>query len=355
MKFSQWLVEHESTTAKTGLYPLGYGGIGLYPASYMMTQGPDAFYYMSVDERFLELLDGVPHDITHIPGEPSHYDTTPGEGPPWDITKIKEVHLHEMPISKFELQGKWDQKSPKYGYNKQDIGILTNQRAVDKIHRKWSNTKQNFDFYFLRSREGAKHIEVGEVTPEWVRENLAVNIQPNPDAITIIFTNNRGTEKIPMTAWAIAHRMGHAVRRLDHWQRYVSDQITRDFKEILEYVYGYERTYGRNDEPQLRALAYAVGSMRSARTRSLLNFYEFPYELLAQYITTGKIRFNPLPKFLILKNKMAWGRPAPETRSAKVHSDDLAEWSEILQGHAKTYEYYLDEVFNGLDGRIFVM
>ena len=90
-----------------------------------------------------------------------------------------------------------------------DAGILGNHKAVEKIHKKWSNTKQNFDFYFIRDQKAFKFVQQGEVDQDWVKKNLGEDIPPNPNAITIIFTNNTGVEKIPMTAWMIAHRMGH--------------------------------------------------------------------------------------------------------------------------------------------------
>ena len=135
--------------------------------------------------------------------------------------KTFRQYLTEMPITQFQLKGSWDPEAKrKYGYSPQDIGILTNQKAVQKIHKSWSNSKNDFEFYFLRSFKASKHIEVGQVTPEWVKENLEVEIEPNPENITVIFTQNTGTEKIHMTAWALAHRLGHAIRKVKEFEIY---------------------------------------------------------------------------------------------------------------------------------------
>ena len=272
-----------------------------------------------------------------------------------------------MPISKFQLMGQWEPDAKRaYGYDRQDVGILTNPAAVDKIHRRWSNSKNEFDFYFLRSSKARKHVDVGQVSPEWVKENLEIDIQPREDAITIIFTQNTGSEKIPMTAWTIAHRLGHAIRRDKIFEEYLAKEVTNDFRELLKEVYGIDKMSGyRSGEGygesyqrlmgNLRALAHAVGTMRSARQGNLRNFFEFIYELVAQYIITGGIKFNPIPKSLLLRKKMAWGRPAHKTSRSKL--DDMAhdEWNEILRGYADKYEHYLDSVFSGLEGKIFVM
>lgn len=351
MNFSQWLVEHEGTGAKTALYPMGYGGIGLYPPSYMMNQGADALYYMSVDERFLELLDGTPFDIRHIPGKPSHKDTTPGEGPPWSIKKIKETALNEMPINKFELMGNWGPKDRKYGYNKQDIGILTSPKGVQKIHKKWSNSTNDFDLYFLRSAKAYKFIEEGERSAAWVKENLGVDIQPNPNSVTVIFTNNKGTEKIEMTGWMIAHRLGHAIRRTQKWEELITNELYKDLKPIVDNVYGLQH----GELPVMKAIAHSIGTMRTAREQNLFSFYEFAYELLAQWITTGKITFNDLPQCLKLDKRQAWGRPNPTMVCSRVPRDELLEYSETLKNQAEKFEYYFDWAIGALNGKMFVM
>jgi len=273
-----------------------------------------------------------------------------------------------MPINKFQLMGQWEPEAKRaYGYSRQDIGILTNPSAVEKIHRHWSNSKNDFEFYFLRSSMARKQVEVGEVKPDWVKENLGIDIEPKESAITVIFTQNTGAEKIPMTAWTIAHRLGHAIRRDKIFEQYFAKEIMKDFRELLKEVYGIDKKFsyapgggygGGNsqiDEKDLRALAHAVGTMRSARQNNLRNFFEFVYELVAQWIITGNVKFNPLPKSLLLRKRMAWGRPSNDTKRSKL--DDIAheDWNETLRGYADKYEHYLDSVFSGLEGRIFVM
>ena len=282
---------------------------------------------------------------------------------------FKDWLLNEMPISKFQLMGQWGPDAKRaYGYSKQDTGILQNPIAVNKIHKHWSNTHYEFDFYFLRSNKARKQVEVGAVSPEWVKQNLGVDIQPREDAITVIFTQNTGAEKIPMTAWTIAHRLGHAIRRDKIFEEYFAKELFRDFRELLKEIYGIDKQrqqsmggygYGFNprqdDEKELRSLAHAVGTMRSARQGNLRNFFEFTYELVAQWIITGRIKFNPIPRSLVLRKRMAWGRPANDIRNSRI--DDMAheEWNEMLQGHANKYEDYLDSVFSGLVGKMYVM
>ena len=92
--------------------------------------------------------------------------------------------------------------------------------------------------------------------------------------------------------------------------------------------------------------------MKSAREGALLSIYEFQYELLAQFLLTGHIKFNPLPQSLILK--YAWGRPS-DVKRASMSKEELDDFNDYLEGVASTFEYYLNECVNAMTGRIFVM
>lgn len=276
---------------------------------------------------------------------------------------FKEHIFSEMPIKGFNLIGQWGPEAKRrYGYNNQDTGILENPKAVNKIHKHWSNTKYDFDFYFLRSYKGSKYREEGQVTQDWVKENLGIEINPKEDHITVIFTNNMGAEKIAMTAWTLAHRLGHAIRKEKIFEEYFVKQLNKDFNEILKYVYGLDPLDKNNypfapyyyENKYKKSLFLAVGKMKSARENNLRNSNEFIFELVAQYIITGKIKFNDLPRSLILDRKVAWGRPNYKLKNI-VDEDVYQEYNAQLHNNAQVYEHYLDNVFGALVNKIFVM
>jgi hypothetical protein len=114
MNFKEWLITEAQEGSKTGLYPLGYGGIGLYPPQAYLTKSADAIFYLSIDERIykgkdhqrikkiphpsitkLNLGDGPIWDITHLKGKPTHKQgkdlaASNGDKGIWDISKIKK-------------------------------------------------------------------------------------------------------------------------------------------------------------------------------------------------------------------------------------------------------------------------
>lgn len=96
MNFREWLLgEGSNPGAKTGLYPLGYGGIGLYPPSWYPTRSADAIYYLSIDERIYKGKDGGKFDITHL--RPKSDETmNRGDDGTWDITHLKGRPTHKV-------------------------------------------------------------------------------------------------------------------------------------------------------------------------------------------------------------------------------------------------------------------
>lgn len=81
--------EDRRTGAKTGLYPLGYGGIGLYPDSDYMTHSADAILYVTQDRRLYHNGDNHPFDITHIAGHKQWGDKiNSGERDPFPIHQL---------------------------------------------------------------------------------------------------------------------------------------------------------------------------------------------------------------------------------------------------------------------------
>lgn len=110
MNFKEWLlIEGSNPGSKTGLYPTGYGGIGLYPPQWYLTRSADAIFYLSVDDRiynfknhklqnkYLNFGDKGLWDISKLEG-PKDTPKTPdkhgmatnnGEGGMWNIKHIK--------------------------------------------------------------------------------------------------------------------------------------------------------------------------------------------------------------------------------------------------------------------------
>lgn len=275
-----------------------------------------------------------------------------------------------MPIQVKTL-GNWEDKDKRYRWDKPSIGLLTNPVGVQKIVQKWSRLPQQFNAWMLKGPGASKHVEIGEVSPTYLMDNLKLKIVPNPtqldeinidpNAINVIYTQNVGTEKGPMNYWTIAHRFGHTVRRKNQTWDYFTRELEKDILNLMQSVFGrqpskedmYGQYYNAKGQQFLKQFANALGTMGSARKGQVRDFGEFPHELLAQYIITGKITFNRLPFKIV--DRYAWGKPQHIRPQWALKQDDFEQWNEFIVHMEEKYQQLLEEILESSVGKIFIM
>lgn len=275
---------------------------------------------------------------------------------------LEEDNLEEMPIQQFKTVGDWSKRS---SFSSDiDRRLLTSPKAVEKIHRQWEKTPYDFDLFLVNSPKVNKQQfrEQGEVDLDFIRNEVKLTPEefpdPNPNAITIIFTGNFGDERNMASGWILAHRVGHAFARgrnsstREIWEVY-TNRLERIFVDILHDVYKIQvrtntRPFLKMDV--LKLAAQQIGTMKSARDGNLRNWYEFGYELFAQYLLTGKIKLKPLESRLVTKIKN-WG-----------HKETIGSEEGFREDHNSNLPYYEDELENAINdvlgsaiGSIFLM
>lgn len=92
LRFSKYVLLKEASTrtaAKTGLYPLGYGGLGNYPDAWWIPAAADAMLYITQDKRLYHNGDNPPNSITHLPGHKQYGDkVNNGDKEPFSIQHV---------------------------------------------------------------------------------------------------------------------------------------------------------------------------------------------------------------------------------------------------------------------------
>jgi hypothetical protein len=276
--------------------------------------------------------------------------------------------LREDSVENIELKGDWDAKQ-QYGWSKADTGILKSPLGLEKIKTKWK-IDQPVDIYLVKGKHASKFVELGKVNYDFIRNEMKLDVLPDSDHITIIYTQNTGAEKIPATPWTLAHRFGHALARVNGMGRRndqyksIEEAVDRLFETIADEVYGTdisdisERDYFRPKVSQenrkiRKELGHALGAFKSARDRHLRADFEFVNEIIAQYIITGKIKLNrDFPKVLPLR--YAWGQPTGKWRK-RLTEEDKADLDNYLSNTERELEYHIDDALNAAIGDIFVM
>ncbi len=279
--------------------------------------------------------------------------------------------MHEMPISSFQKIGSGWKTGKGHNYDPASIKLLSDPKSIEQLHKRFQGAKHNFDLYFLRAPSASKQSETGIVTPEWVQENLKVNVLANPSAITIIFVGNTGSEKVPMTPWIIAHRIAHAIDSTRYGQEEYKKAIAKfeyEFKLILKDHYRFDNF--RDEKKKADALAMlfnAIGTMRSARLGKITRYREFYHELFAQHLLNKKavtpeeldygygedqgvsIRFNSLPRMI--------GKARGNNYYNQYHDDELMQdhINEKLRSMASWIELEFNKILDAHTGKIMVM
>lgn len=272
--------------------------------------------------------------------------------------------LFEMPIKTFKTIGDWGRESS--FKSPVDRKLLTHPKAIEKIKTQWNKTPYDFDIYLVNDKRVNREEfrEVGEVDLNFVRNKLKLTKEELPDppenVITIIYTNNRGANRYMASGWILAHRLGHALRLGEsssswHWNEF-TDSLEARFREMLKEIYGIDlrNSYGVDSSKLLKHFAEHLGTMKTARDKNLTSWFEFAYELLAQYLITGKIVFNPIPRS-IMSNYDAYGSNK-KTANYSQYEDARKQYNEeLLPMFAQEFESNLEAVLGASLNSIFVM
>lgn len=268
--------------------------------------------------------------------------------------------LFEAPIEDINHVGDWNRSS---SFDRApDRKLLTNPKAIQKIIKMWEKTPVPFQINFVNHAEGRLWMnrEAGKVSLEELKKNMPRvfdEIKIDPNAINIIYTNNGGGDWVPLTGWMMAHRFCHTLVRSKGDRQQVPtmwdarDILWRTTSQLLaEYglktpeYYDHDRFSPKAKE--ITNFFYAIGTMRSARNRQLSNPNEFFFELFAQYMMTGSIKFKPLPK------QYKSGRIY---RNFRGNENDLEYHDISLETLAETLPEYFEDCLRNLHGSIFVM
>lgn len=282
------------------------------------------------------------------------------------MKKSFKQFLQEAPLGDYKLHGKWDKNSS--FRDPRDRMLLQHPSSIKNVEKRFGNSEYLWNLHFVNSAKANKHTEVGEVSLEWVSQNLGEDVaksveesmNKHEDSINVIFTNNKGSERMNMTAHIMAHRIGHVLRRGKgtpaHLYIEAEKHLLHGVSDIME-LYGntkfnkvnsFDGDYDVKRKQQLTMLYffYNVATFRSARDKNVRDWFEILNELIAQYITTGHIKFNKAPQ--------CFGNSGGRNR-INYCTKEVDEVSEMLETLARDMEYMIDSIFSGSIGSIFVM
>lgn len=277
-----------------------------------------------------------------------------------------EKSLLEAPITDYQTFGNFE-KSSSFRHET-DRKMVTSPKAIQNVHKKFGKTPYDFNLYFVNSAKANRHTEVGKVSLEWVQSNLdpAVgealikNRNVVGDSINMIFTNNKGVARIPLTPFMMAHRAMHAFARENRIRKnynflQVEKYLISQIKIIMEYYGNRNFTvaaeFEKNNRRNQLAMIYLfnqIATFKSARDKNIRDWFEVLNELGAQYIITGNIKFNSPPRCF-------GGGSFGNKQNFCAKQEDMEELSEFVETLSRSMEMMIDDILSSAIGGIYIM
>jgi hypothetical protein len=285
------------------------------------------------------------------------------------MKSFEEYFMTEMALTDFKKIGKWNDPKNRHGYDKQSVAILNSDAGVKKIQDKFNNINiADFNLYFVKKPNASKARELGKVSAEYLKDYTGIEIGkdipvPSEDSITVVFTNNAASEKVPLTYWTIAHRIGHAfdaterrTYRSGSYRATFMNRLDKLLDNILKECYNYnisKSSYNRElifaSKPEIRNFFESIGKFRSARMKKLFRSSEFLFECFAQYLlSNGNLTFNDFPKYIQTSNKKAWGNNIGSTLKLQDEYDAENFKTELIDLMSDYFSYLIGSHINSI-------
>lgn len=288
--------------------------------------------------------------------------------------------INEAPLADYQPLGDFSKPGQFRGADKKLV-----PHPVNKLKTATFFEQTPYDFrIFFSHLSGTKNFaqEFGAADQEKVEYTFAKYpgvaeqiLQGHENAITIVFMGNSGDDKVMLTPWVMAHRLGHAIQATvskgDRPRSYPGTPSMTGWKEADKYWYakttellrdvyslgGESPSYGNfgrgfNLTAHASALFNAIGTQRSSRENKIKRPYEFMYEMFAQYLKTGAVKLNPLPRIWGYGHQ-AWGNHTQHLKAKPEISDqDLADMSDMF---ANDMSIMFSSALAECEGKIFLM
>lgn len=286
-----------------------------------------------------------------------------------NLRKILNELLDEAPIDNlstigFDKDDSGKIKKGSFTRDKRDVEIVTHSNFLNNVRNFFDRTDETFDFYIINGKGLSKFRELGKVDEQFILNKDGLNLSKeqlknagfDEDAITVFFVSTAGAEKVPFTPWTMAHRFGHAIKNEHQFEEYVK-HFENIIISILRENYGIDikTNYGRISDDKLLAKIYnQLGTMRSARLNKINRYFEFYYELFAQYLNTGgNVKLNKLPKQLIIGTGSYGRKEYAYFKGSDEQYQDMCDLIESLERDINIW--MIGDVLGSIIGNIYVM
>ena len=163
------------------------------------------------------------------------------------------------------------------------LKLFRNKRYRERLQ---AETAKNIPF-------NIKIVFFDSETADYSKPEPFLEIKPIPGAITLAIDATGGdTPKLSPNkkgVWMVGHKLGHAIddRERGVFVRKIAKILINSIPALGEI---YEINFLVNDN--IKDIFRDISGMNSVQTGDVASFYEYVYELVAQYVMFGKVTFR---------------------------------------------------------------
>jgi hypothetical protein len=178
-------------------------------------------------------------------------------------------------------------------FTKPEIKMLQSEKYQKRIRNAFKNTPFVFDIVFTYHDKFDANSEEDndeyENSLSIALKPAQINIKSKPGIITFVSLGNLSSEqKLPMTPWILAHKIGHAITD------YGPNSIGSKFMLLIDNIYKIKNKISNFND------LFLFKSWKNNNIE-LYESGELPIELIALYLIKGEIKANT-DNEIILKN-----------------------------------------------------
>lgn len=196
--------------------------------------------------------------------------------------------LTEAPIVDYEVV---DQSTTaRNSFDSPDMKLINSEKAKARMFRAFTRTPHNFHIIFVPNQQvNHDNPNITDVIFDYnagiydSHEFSGVEVKGEKGMIKVMMMGNISPiDKIPMTPWTLAHKIGHSFQDgVGSLGDRIDDQIDQ-----IDTLLGTQQ--GRFQPQQSPEIMMNL-TMRSAQSGKLSNPFEVFPEVIAQYLITGRV------------------------------------------------------------------
>ncbi|MCW2946998.1 MAG: hypothetical protein JWR24_3715, partial [Actinoallomurus sp.] len=191
-------------------------------------------------------------------------------------------------------------------YHDSDFQLLSNAKALNSIRMAFAKSRFKFNLYVFTDDVAMESIDLDKA------EELLGRTISTAGRITVIYTNNLTVDYIPMTPWIFAHRLAHGFQFFDEFDNVAQKVLFESLSDIYNAVKpisakkpqiltDYLEFDGATSD-KMRRMSNILFTMKSARTARIHSNIESLPEIFAQFLLTGRVRFNRMKDWDLSRN-----------------------------------------------------